>query len=184
MHGGIADERLGHERAQFLARRGAGADRDVLRLAVEAEDRDGPAFCLGGGDGRIGGFHACIPIGRGRPAVIDHENERSAAGRRGRGGVQDGGRQSQDDKSGKSEPQRDEPPRRARGGFFLRHDIEQQPKRREIHASGPRRDEPQQKIEGRKARQREKNPGIEECQGKTCHPASLSPRISFGRSVS
>ena len=108
--------------------------RNIARGFRQRQHGDAAIVGFGARDQFIGGAQARIP-GRGRrPAVVEQDQQRRglAGGRERRIPLRAGG--GDNDERGQRQPQQGQPPRRARRGFFLGRDFEQQPRRREIDA--------------------------------------------------
>ncbi len=165
VHGG---EELGNRRQRFRAidrvrlrlhlvqanaRRARGFERNVARAFRQRNERHGAAIVLGAGDDVVGGAHAGVPGGGSRPAVVDHDCDRAARGRRRKRRMPQRAGGGDDHQRGEREPHQGEPPRRAGGRFLFGRDFEQQPRRRKIDAARPRRDQAQQPPQHRQRQQ-------------------------------
>src|SRR6202030_4830427 len=88
-------------------------------------------------------------------------------------------RSREHDEGGEEEPQGGQPPGRARGRFFLRLDVEQNPRGRKADAPRPRRHEaqqPPQNREGGERKQQERRGESERQADHAAAPASGSAR--------
>ncbi len=137
VHGG---EELGNRRQRFRAidrvrlrlhlvqadaRRARGLERNVARALRKRNERHGAAIVLGAGDDVVGGAHAGVPRRGSRPAVVDHDSDRAARGRRRQRRMPQRAGGGDDDQSGERKPHQGEPPRRAGGRFLFGRDFEQ-----------------------------------------------------------
>src|SRR6185437_12181128 len=80
------------------------------------------------------------------------------------------------------EPQRSQPPRRARWRFLPRGNVEQHPRRGKLHAARPRRHHPQKPPQRRQAQQADEQQRLGEGQGKTRDHA-LRPTLTLARAL-
>ena len=145
---------LWRELAQRHPRGAARHEGDVAGGLGQRHQRDAAAVVVGVGDQLVGGLDPCIPA-RGRtPAVVEQDQQRLAAGAGETGlRIPDRPGRGQNHQCCRQQAQRGQPPRRTRGGFLLRRDVEQQPRRRELDAPRPRRHHPQQPPQQRQAQQ-------------------------------
>ena len=142
------------ELAQCDARGAARHQRDVARRLRQRNQRHAAAVIVGVCDQFVRGPDPRIPTGGGAPAIVeqDHQRHAVAAGTAGlRIPDRPGG--GQDHQRRRHQAQQREPPWRARRGFLLRRDVEQQPRRRKFDAPRPRRHHPEQPPQHRQAEQ-------------------------------
>ena len=111
-----------------------------------------PAGALRAVEHRSRRLHPPRPVGRRGPAIVDHQQHRTAARQRA-AGVQHRSRQRDDHQPGGQHPQRHQPPWRACGGFLVRAEFGQQADGREALAARRRRSDPQQPPEHRQRQQ-------------------------------
>ena len=130
---------------------------NIARGFRQRQHGDAAVVGLGPRHQLVGGAQAGVPGGRRAPAVIEHDQQRCPSARRGERRVPQRPCCSDDDQRGKRQPQQDKPPRRARRGFLLGRDLEQQPGRREVDAARARRHQPQQPPQDRQADQAEQH---------------------------
>ena len=98
-----------------------------------------------------------IPGRRGRPAVVEYDQQRRGTVRRRERRVPQRAGGGDDDERSEGQPQQSEPPGRACRRFLLGGNFKQQSRRRKVNAAGPRRDETKQPPQDRQAEQPEQN---------------------------
>ncbi len=132
-------------------------------------EHDGPAVTSGAIDSGIDGLAPLRPMRRGRPAIVDDEQERSGAGKALPVGVEHGSRQRQHDQSGEQHAQGGQPPRAMGRSLLGGFEILQQPRRREHHVVRAWRRQPQQPPDRRQRCEAEENPRLQEADGAEGH---------------
>src|SRR5712691_323520 len=128
----------------------------------------------------VRGLDPDVPA-RGRaPAVVEQDDKRSAIA--GKAGVRipDRSRGRQDHERRGCEPQRRQPPWCMRRGFFLRRDVQQQPRRRKLNAPRPRRHHPQQPPQHGQAQQTQQQKWFGERERQPCDHA-LRPALTVAK---
>ena len=159
---------FGNELAQRHPRRARRHQGDVAGGLRQGHQRDAAAVVVGVGNQFIGGLDPDVPARSRAPAVVEQDQQRCIGAGHAGLRIPDRACGCQDHQRRGGEPQRGQPPRRARGGLFLRRDIEQQPRRRKLDPPRPGRHDPQQPPQRRQAQEaqqqkrfgeREREPG-------------------------
>ena len=158
---------LGRELAQRHPRRAGRHQGDVARGLRQRHQRHAAPVVVGVRDQFVRGLDPGVPA-RGRtPAVVEQDHQRRAGAGEAGLRIPDRPGRRQDHQRRGCEPQEGQPPWRARGGFLLRRDVEQQPRRRKLDAPRPRRHHPQQPPQHRQAQQAQQQQGLGESEGES-----------------
>ena len=158
--------------------RGAGRhQRDVARGLGERNQSNAAAVVVGVGDQLVSGLDPRVPACGRAPAVVEQDHQRRVAAADPGLRIPDRPCGGKDDQRGGGKPQQGQPPRRPRRGFFPRPDVEQQPRRRKLDPSRPRRHDAQQPPQHRQAQQAQQQQRLRKGEGKPRYHA-LRPALT------
>ena len=166
--------------AQRHARGAARHQGDVARRFGQRNQRHAAAVIVGLGDQFVGGLDPRFPARSRAPAVVEQNHQRGVAAAEARLRIPGRSGQRDDHQRRCGQPQQGQPPRRARGGLFLRRDIEQQFCRREFDAARPRRHHAQQPPQHRQGEQSGQQERFGKGERETCDHA-LRPAFTVER---
>jgi hypothetical protein len=138
--------------------------RDIPVRFRQRQHGDTTIVGIGARNQLVGRAQPLVPGRRRGPAVVDQHQKRRAAAPGGERWIPQRACGGDDDQAGKRQPQQRQPPGRARRRFLLGRDCKQQTCRREIDATRPRRNEPQQPPKYGQAEQAEQHERLRKTQ--------------------
>ena len=164
--GAVGRPRLGPEGAQDGAhlvgpQRALAHGRRVERRGRGADQRDQPAGAFGALDQPLGVGDAGRPARRRRPAVVDHQQERSLARQLGLR-IEQRPRDREDQRRRQQQAQQQQPPRHLHRRLLAGLEPDQQPDRRKADQLRQRRDQAQQPVDHRQHQQQRQHAGSRE----------------------